>query len=92
MTIAEIWERGQAGWPRSYPIAQFPNVPLLIALGGSALAALSSGSAHDAGRAISTLFLGAWAWGEAAEGVNSLRRLLGVGVLLWLVVRLAGEL
>jgi hypothetical protein len=32
VTIAELWRRGQVGWPRRFPIAQFPNPPLLLAL------------------------------------------------------------
>jgi hypothetical protein len=89
---AELWRRGPEGWPRSYPIAQFPNAPLLVALAGSSLAALAGGTAHDIGRAVFILGLGVWAWEEAADGVNSFRRLLGAGVLVWLVASLAGEL
>jgi hypothetical protein len=33
-----------------------------------------------------------WALEEAVRGVNWFRRLLGVGVLVWIVVSLAGEL
>jgi hypothetical protein len=31
-----------------------------------------------------------WAWLEAVRGVNWFRRLLGVGVFVWLVAGLAG--
>ena len=55
MKAAELWRRGQEGWPRSYPVAQFPNAPLLVALAGWSLAALSGGTAHDTGRAVFTL-------------------------------------
>lgn len=91
-TAAALWRRGQEGWPRSYPIAQFPNAPLLVALAGWLLAALANGAAQDTGRAIFTVGLGVWAWGEAVDGVNWFRRLLGAGALVWLVVSLAGEL
>jgi hypothetical protein len=91
-TIAELWHRGQVGWPRRFPIVQFPNPPLILALAGSGLAAASSGTTHDVGRAVFTLGLGVWAWEEAMAGVNWFRRLLGVGVFVWMVVRLAGEL
>jgi hypothetical protein len=71
---------------------QFPNPPLLLAFAGSGLAAVAGGSAHDAGRAVFTIGLGVWAWEEAVGGVNWFRRLLGLGVLVWTVATLAGEL
>jgi hypothetical protein len=74
------------------PLAQFPNAPLLASFAGWGLASASHGDLHSAGRAISTLGLGVWAWQEATEGVNLFRRCLGVGALGWLVVSLAGEL
>ena len=92
MTAAALWRRGQEGWPRRFPIAQFPNAPLLIAIGGWGLAAATSGEAHRVGRAISVVGLAVFAWLEAVDGANWLRRLLGVGVLAGLVVRLAHEL
>jgi hypothetical protein len=92
VTIAELWRRGQVGWPRRFPIAQFPNPPLLLAFAGWGLAAVAGGTAHDAGRAVFTVALGVWAWEEAVGGVNWFRRLLGVGVFVWIVAALAGEL
>ena len=92
MTIAELWHRGQQGWPRRFPVAQFPNAALLLAFAGWAFAAAASGTAHDVGRAVFILGLGAWAWEEAIAGVNWFRRLLGVGAFVWLVVALAGKL
>jgi hypothetical protein len=89
---AELWRRGQRGWPRRYPIVQFPNPPLILAFGGLGLAAAADGTAHDAGRAIFTLGLAIWAWQEAMEGVNWFRRLLGAGALVWIVAQLTGEL
>jgi hypothetical protein len=92
VTIAELWRRGQVGWPRRFPIAQFPNPPLLLAFTGSGLAAVASGTAHDVGRAVFTLGLAVWGWEEVVSGVNWFRRLLGVGALVWIAVGLAGEL
>jgi hypothetical protein len=92
VTIADLWRRGQAGWPRRFPIAQFPNPPLLVALAGAGLAAVAHGTAHDVGRVVFVVSLGVWAWEEAVGGVNWCRRLLGVGVLVWIVAGLAGEL
>jgi hypothetical protein len=92
VTVAELWRRGQRGWPRSYPVAQFPNLPLLFAFAGRGLAAVTDGTAHDVGRAVFTVGLVVWAWLEAVAGVNWFRRLLGAGVLIWVIVGLAGEL
>jgi hypothetical protein len=92
VTIAQLWRRGQVGWPRGFPIAQFPNPPLLLAFAGWGLAAVGGGSAHDVGRAVFILGLAVWASEEAVGGVNWFRRLLGVGVLVWIVVGLASEL
>ncbi len=92
VTIAELWRRGQVGWPRRFPIAQFPNSPLLLAFAGRGLAAAAGGTARDAGRAVFTLSLAVWAWEEAVGGVNWFRRLLGAGALVAIVADLAGEL
>lgn len=92
MTIAELWRRGQLGWPRRFPIAQFPNPPLLLAFAGWGLAAVAGGAAHDVGRAVFVVGLSVWAWEEAVGGVNWFRRLLGVAVLASIVAGLAGEL
>jgi hypothetical protein len=92
VTIAELWQRGQDGWPRRFPIVQFPNPPLLLALAGSGFAAVTDGTARDVGRAVFALGLAVWALEEAVCGVNWFRRLLGVGVLVWIVAGLASEL
>jgi hypothetical protein len=92
VTIAELWRRGQVGWPRHFPIAQFPNPPLLLAFAGLGLAAVAQGAPHDVGRAIFMVALAVWAVEETAGGVNWFRRLLGTGALVWIVVRLVGAL
>ena len=92
VTIAELWRRGQRGWPRRFPIAQFPNPPLALALAGWGLAAAARGPAHDVGRVVFVAALGVWAVEEAVAGVNWFRRLLGAGALVWIVVALASKL
>jgi hypothetical protein len=92
MGIAELWRRGQLGFPRGFPIVQFPNVPLLLAFSGWGVAAAAHGTAHDAGRAVFTAGLGIWAWQEAAGGANWFRRILGAGALVWILADLSGEL
>ena len=92
VTIADLWRRGQVGWPCRFPIAQFPNPPLLLAFAGWGLAVIAVGAAHDVGRAVFIVGLGVWASEEAAAGVNWFRRLLGLGALVWIISSLAGEL
>jgi hypothetical protein len=92
MSASELWHRGQEGWPRAFPIAQFPNGPLLVTLAGWGVARAGGGAVHDAGRAIFLVGLAVWAWQEAADGVNWFRRLLGVAGLVWVAVQVAGEL
>jgi len=91
-TPAELWRRGQHGWPARFPLAQFPNAPLLVALGGWLVAALTSGSLHDTARAVFYTGLAAWAWLELTGGVNWVRRLLGLGGLVYVVVQVARAL
>lgn len=88
---ADLWHRGQEGWPRRFPVAQFPNPPLLFAFAGWGLAAASDGTAHEIGRVAFTLGLIVWAYEEATGGVNWFRRLLGAGMLVWTIANLARE-
>jgi hypothetical protein len=90
VTSAELWRRGQVGWPRRFPIAQFPNAPLLLAFAGWGLAAATHGTPHDAGRVVFAIGLAVWALQEVVGGVNWFRRLLGAGALAWIIVGLAG--
>ena len=92
MTVVELWRRGQVGWPRSFPVVQFPNPPLLLAFAGWGVAGVTGGTAHDAGRWAFTLGLGVWAWKETTAGVNWFRRLLGAAGLVFVAFTLAGEL
>jgi hypothetical protein len=85
-TLAEAWRRGQRGWPARYPLVQLPNAPLLVAIGGWAVARASDGSAHDYARATFYAGLAAWAWEELTGGVNGMRRGLGAAALVFVVV------
>ena len=68
---------------------QLPNAPLLVALGGWLVAAVSGGLVHDCARATFYAGLAAWAWKELEDGVNWVRRGLGAAGLLFVVARLA---
>jgi hypothetical protein len=88
VTVAELWRRGQAGWPRRFPIAQFPNPPLLLAFAGLGVAAITRSTPRDVGRVVFMLGLAVWAVEEIMGGVNWFRRLLGVAAIAWIVVGL----
>src|SRR2546428_5632104 len=91
-TLRDLWRRGQRGWPASFPLAQLPNAPLLVALGGWVVAALTHGSVHSYARAAFYAGLAAWAWGELAGGANWVRRALGAGGLVYVVIKVGAAL
>jgi hypothetical protein len=91
-TLRDRWRRGQRGWPASFPVVQFPNAPLLVALGGWPVAALTGGSVHSYARAVFYVGLAAWAWEELTDGVNWVRRGLGVAGLVYVVVKVGAAL
>ena len=90
--LMDRWRRGQRGWPASFPLAQFPNAPLLLALGGWVVATLTDGSLHFYARAVLYAGLAAWAWLELADGANWVRRALGAGGLVYVVVKVGAAL
>ena len=91
-TLRDLWRRGKRGWPASFPILQFPNAPLLVALGGWVVAALTDGSLHAYARATFYAGLAAWAWLELADGASGVRRALGAGGLVYVVVKVGAAL
>ena len=86
------WRRGQRGWPARFPVAQLPNAPLWVALGGWVIAVMTNGSAHTYARATFHAGLAAWAWEERVSGVNWVRRALGAGGLIYVVDKVAAAL
>ena len=82
----------QLGLPRRFPIAQFPNEPLIASL----VAGIAAKYLHGLGRAYATaighLALAVWAYEELTEGVNWFRRLLGLAVIIVTVMTLAKAL
>lgn len=79
-------------WPREFPIAQFPNAPLIVALAASGAARVTHGSAHAACRSVFYMALTVWAYEEARRGDNWFRRALGGAALLYIASSVAGEL
>lgn len=90
--LAAAWRRGQEGWPRSFPIAQFPNAPLIVGLVGSGAARVLDGDASDVAFAVSRVGFIVWAYEELVRGSNWFRRLLGAGALVALTAGLARNL
>jgi hypothetical protein len=79
----------QLGFPRSFPIVQFPNAPLALAFLAGQLATRVHAQAHADAAAISYLALTVWAYEELVHGVNWFRRLLGLAYLISTAVHLA---
>ena len=71
-------------------IAQTPNPPLYVALAGWLLDAVAGGALGAIGRVVSIAALVFWGGDEIVRGVNPWRRVLGLGVLGWQLVRLFG--
>ena len=91
-TLNKIWRRGQHGWPASYPVVQLPNVPLLVALAGWLLAALTGGLVHHCARATFYTGLAAWAWKEIDDGANWARRAIGAAGLVFVIAKITEAL
>ena len=91
-SIRELWDRGQRGWPKEAPIAQFPNAPLLAAIAAWIVGHFTSGTVHDVASAVFYVALSCFAWWEVTDGVNTGRRVMGGAVLLFVVASLAGKL
>ena len=82
----------QLSFPRSYPIVQFPNAPLIVAFGSGLLAHHSHGHEHTYAQAVSYLAMAIWAYLELFHGVNAFRRLLGLAYTISTAVHLANAL
>ena len=90
--LRDLWRRGQRGWPAGFPVAQFPNAPLLAALGALVVATLTDGSLRHYARAAFYAALAAWAWDELARGTNWVRRALGIAGLFYVIVKVGAAL
>jgi hypothetical protein len=77
------------GWPRRFPIAQFPNNPLIAAFVAGLIASRLHGSGHFDAQAVSYLAMAIWAYAELVDGVNWFRHLLGLGYIISTGVHLA---
>lgn len=75
-------------WPPGFALIQFPNAPLIAALLASVAGRATHGTAHRLALSIFYLALGVWAYEETTRGDNWLRRALGLGFAVYVVVRL----
>lgn len=74
---------------RGYVVAQAPNAPLWVAIAAAtARAVLEDGALEDGAEATFYLALTIWAYEEAANGVNRLRRALGIVALALIALSL----
>ena len=77
------------GFPRRFPIVQFPNVPLIAAFLAGEAGSFLRGTEHSFAASAAYLAMTIWAYEELAHGVNWFRRLLGLAYVIILVVRVA---
>jgi hypothetical protein len=88
-----LWARfkrlTELSWPRSFPIVQFPNAPLIVAFLAGQAAGLAHGAGHADAAAVSYLAMAIWAYEELAHGVNWFRHLLGFAYVISTAVHLA---
>lgn len=64
--------------PRRFPIAQFPNFPMLVAIAAGGMARRSDGEAAHAALLVSNVATLVWAYEELTDGASWFRRLLGL--------------
>lgn len=77
------------GYPPSFPIVQFPNLPLLISLAAAEARRFVGGSDNGYLTAVSYTALTVWAYEEMVDGANWFRHVLGTAVLIIVALRVA---
>ena len=79
----------ELGFPRCFPIVQFPNLPLIAAFLAGGASAFLDGSEHSYATSVSYLATAIWAYEELVHGVNWFRRLLGLTFVILSIMRVA---
>ncbi len=91
--LAKAWPRfrrlTELGFPRRFPIVQFPNAPLIIAFLAGQAAVHAHGSSHDYAASVSYSAMTVWAYEELVHGVNWFRHLLGLAYVVIVAMRVA---
>ena len=71
-TFSTAWRAGQhlttLGYPRRFPVVQFPNLPLIVALIAGYGSRYISGTGHAYLLAVGYLAMTIWAYEELAPG------------------------
>jgi hypothetical protein len=80
------------GFPRRFPIVQFPNLPLIVAFVAGEASRYANGALHPYLVSVSYLAMTIWAYEELAHGVNWFRHLLGLTYAVIMVMRVAHAL
>jgi hypothetical protein len=80
------------GFPRHFPIVQFPNVPLIVALVAGEMNQFVNGTSHPYLLSVSYLAMTVWAYEELVNGINWFRQLLGLTFAIVMVMRVADGL
>lgn len=90
--VSSVRRLSRLSWPRSYPLVQFPNIPLAVALVASLAGGHLDGHAHALARALFFVGFAVWAALELGEGVNRFRKALGAVAMVYIVMRLGATL
>jgi hypothetical protein len=96
VVLSSIWSGYKRlttlGFPRRFPMVQFPNPPLIVAFLAGEAALVVHGAARSDARSVGYLGMTVWAWEEAVNGVNWFRHLLGLTYAVILIMRVAHAL
>jgi hypothetical protein len=94
--LARVWPAfkrlTELGFPRCFPIVQFPNLPLIIAFLAGEAGRFVHGTEYTYTASVAYLAMTIWAYGEAVHGVNWFRHALGLGYLVIIMMRVASAL
>jgi hypothetical protein len=82
----------ELSFPRRFPIVQFPNLPLIVAVLAGEAGKFLDGGEHSYAASVSYLAMTIWAYEELVHGVNWFRRLLGAAYVTLLIVCVAHAL
>lgn len=88
--LRALWRRAQRGWPGAYPLVQFPNAPLLVAIAASLASRAATGDVEALLAAVSRIGVAIWAYEELVRGDNAVRRVLGAAGLAYVAVAISG--
>lgn len=85
-------QASRLSWPRRFPLVQFPNLPLALALLARLAARSLQGRERAGAEAVGFAAMSVWAYEEMRHGENWFRRLLGVAAAARLVGGLGARL